>query len=98
MLSVMPAEIVAHAVSVAVRTASSWVVPDAVAQFVRPLYSMQTSHVNWLRPKVEYTRAPITRARKTIAAKIGFDIFQLIVQATFEGRVGERRASFSVRE
>lgn len=83
MLSVMPAEIVAHAVSVAVRTASSWVVPDAVAQFVRPLNSMQTSQVNWLRPMVQYTSAPTTRAMKAIAARIGFDIVQPIVQAAF---------------
>ena len=79
----MPLEIVAHAVSVAVRTASSWVVPDAVAQFVRPLNSMQTSQVNWLRPMVENTKAPTTRAMNAIAARIGFDIVQPIVQAAF---------------
>ena len=53
MLSVIPAEIVAQAVSVAVRTASSWVVPEAVAQLVRPLNSMQTSQVNFRSPMDE---------------------------------------------
>lgn len=53
MLSVMPPEIGAQAVSVAVRCASSRVTPEAVAQFVAPLKLMQTSQVNWLSCIVE---------------------------------------------
>ncbi len=74
MLSVIPAEIVAQAVSVAVRTASSSVVPDAVAQFDRPWNCMQTSQVNWRNPIDEYTITARTTPMNTIAAKTGFDI------------------------
>jgi len=79
MLSVMPAEMVAQAVSVAVRTASSLLVPEAVAQFVRPWNSMHTSHVNWRSPREEYTiratSAPMTANR--MAVKPGFITCQL---------------------
>jgi len=73
-LSVIPPEIVAQAVSVAVRVASFSEVPDAVAQFVRPLYVMQTSHVNWRSPIVKKTNRPITPSTNTIANHAVFDI------------------------
>ena len=74
MLSVMPADIVAQAVSVAVRTASSSLVPEAVAQLVRPWNSMHTSQVNWRSPIDEYMITPNTAAMNRIAAITGFDI------------------------
>ena len=79
MLSVMPAEMVAQAVSVAVRTASSSLVPEAVAQFVRPWNSMHTSHVNWRSPREEYTIRANTAAMtaKRMAVNTGFIYRQL---------------------
>lgn len=74
MLSVIPAEIVAHAVSVAVRTASSSVVPDATAQFSRLSNSMQTSQVYCCRPIDEYTKAAITKTMNAIAPITGLDM------------------------
>lgn len=53
MLSVIPEEIGAQATSLAVRTASSSVGADDVAQFCWPLYVMQTSQAYWLKPIVE---------------------------------------------
>ena len=74
MLSVMPADMVAQAVSVAVRTASSLVVPEAVAQFERPWNSMHTSHVNWRSSIEEYTSTASSAAMtaKRMAANTGF--------------------------
>lgn len=79
MLSVMPAEMVAQAVSVAVRTASSSLVPEAVAQLERPWNSMHTSHVNWRSPREEYTIKASSAAMtaKRMAANTGFISCQL---------------------
>ncbi len=86
MLSVMPAEMVAQAVSVAVRTASSSVVPEAVAQFLRPWKSMQTSQVNCRSPIEKYTTATRTAATNSTAAKTGFLIPATIVPVPDPGR------------
>ncbi len=74
MLSVIPPEIGAQAVSVAVRCASSAVVPDALAQFVLPLYVMQTSQLYCASPRVEYTTSAITARNNPIETIVTFDM------------------------
>lgn len=74
MLSVMPLEIVAQAVSVALRIASSSVFPDALAQFVRPWNVTQTSQETCRRSSVEATSRPSTANPKRIETRAVFDI------------------------
>ena len=68
MRSVIPDANAEQAISVAVRIASSRVVPEAVRQSVRPLNVMQILPVTWFRPRLDHTISASAAATTTIVA------------------------------